>query len=98
MGIYIKNIDIPIEQEYIDIRIHADGTATMPIGEHPYYRQLEITRVPVPHGKLIDADKAKDDMDYVCNAGGWLEPVTKAVNEYVKRHLDRATTVIEAEE
>ena len=55
MGIYIKNIDIPIKQEYIDIRIHADGTATMPIGKHPYYRQLEIIRVPVPHGKLIDA-------------------------------------------
>ena len=57
MGIYIKNIDIPIKQEYIDIRIHADGTATMPIGKHPYYRQLEITKVLVPHGKLIDAKR-----------------------------------------
>ena len=57
-----------------------------------------LVEVPTPHGRLIDADKGKEAMDYVCDAGGWLEPVTEAVNEYVKRHLDKAPTVIEAEE
>ena len=57
-----------------------------------------LVEVPTPHGRLIDADKGKEAMDYVCDAGGWLEPVTEAVNKYVKRHLDKAPTVIEAEE
>ena len=43
--------------------------------------------------KLIDAGKFKDEMQYVCDAGGWLEPVTKAVTEYVKKQIDAQPTV-----
>ena len=43
--------------------------------------------------RLIDADKAIEHIDYVCNAGGWLEPVTTAVNEYVKKHINAEPTV-----
>lgn len=43
--------------------------------------------------RLIDADKFKDSMKYVCDAGGWLEPVTKAVTEYVKKQIDAQPTV-----
>lgn len=43
--------------------------------------------------RLIDADKFKDEMQYVCDAGGWLEPVTKAVTEYVKKQIDAQPTV-----
>ena len=43
--------------------------------------------------KLIDANKFKDEMQYVCDAGGWLEPVTKAVTEYVKKQIDAQPTV-----
>lgn len=43
--------------------------------------------------RLIDADVFKENMDYICDAGGWLEPVTKAVREFVKRHIDAQTTV-----
>ena len=35
----------------------------------------------------------KDEMQYVCDAGGWLEPVTKAVTEYVKKQIDAQPTV-----
>lgn len=43
--------------------------------------------------RLIDADVFKDSMDYICDAGGWLQPVTKAVTEYVKKQIDAQPTV-----
>lgn len=43
--------------------------------------------------RLIDADVFKKNMDYICDEGGWLEPVTKAVREFVKKHIDAQTTV-----
>lgn len=95
MGIYIKNIDIPTEQEYIDIRIHADGTVTMPIGKHPYYRQLEITRVPTPHGRLIDADEqVKLTKKWIPHPDAYIEKR----NADIVYYLEQADTVIEAEE
>ena len=97
MSVLVKDLEMP-GKGYIDVRIFRDGTAVIATGEKPYYRELKAVEVPTPHGDLIDVDKAKEDIDYVCDAGGWLEPVTKAVNEYVKRHLDKAPKVIEAEE
>lgn len=43
--------------------------------------------------RLIDADVFKENMDYVCGAGGCLEPVTSSVIEFVKRHIDAQTEV-----
>lgn len=43
--------------------------------------------------RLIDADKFKDNMKYVCDSGGWLEPVTTAVKEYVVKNIDAQPTV-----
>ena len=44
-------------------------------------------------GRLIDADVFKENMDYVCTMGGWLEPISSAITEYVKKHIDAQTTV-----
>lgn len=43
--------------------------------------------------RLIDADAFKEHMDYVCDAGGWMQPVTSAVIEYVKKNIDAEKTV-----
>lgn len=43
--------------------------------------------------KLIDAEIFKENMDFICDAGGCLEPVTKAVREFVKNHIDGQTVV-----
>ena len=43
--------------------------------------------------RLIDADKFKDSMKYVCDSGGWLEPVTTAVKDYVVKNIDAQPTV-----
>jgi len=42
--------------------------------------------------RLIDADVFKKNMDYVCTMGGWLEPISSAITEYVKKHIDAQTT------
>ena len=42
---------------------------------------------------LIDAEIFKENMDFICDAGGCLEPVTKAVREFVKYHIDGQTVV-----
>ena len=56
-----------------------------------------ITVLPERHGRLVDADAFKENMNYVCSAGGWLEPVTSAVTEYVKKHIDAQTVIVPAD-
>ena len=99
MSVLIKGMNIPKSCAECD-----DDMLRMVIGcplyESDTARAVDcpLVELPTPHGRLIDADKAKEYMDYVCDAGGWLEPVTKAVNEYVKKHIDAGPTIIEAEE
>ena len=53
MGVYIKGMGMPIDENETIIRIQPDGTVLDQYGHH-----LAITAVPVPpHGKLIDADE-----------------------------------------
>lgn len=41
----------------------------------------------------IDADDFRERMDMICDAGGYLQPITEAVREYVKTMIDRQPTV-----
>lgn len=41
----------------------------------------------------IDADDFRERMDMICDAGGYLQPITEAVREYVKIMIDRQPTV-----
>ena len=43
--------------------------------------------------RLIDADDFKEKIKCVCDAGGWLEPVTTAIKEYICKQVDYQTTV-----
>ena len=93
MGVYIKGLKLPSAERQGELLILTDDGRCVDMFSGEY----EAVELP-PHGRLIDADKAKEHMDYICDAGGWLEPVTKAVNEYVKKHIDAEPTIIEAEE
>ena len=42
--------------------------------------------------RLIDADDFKEKIKGVCDAGGWLEPVTTAIKEYICKQVDYQTT------
>lgn len=53
--ILIKNMEIPKDYKYVDVRIFCDGTATTASAEEPFYKKMDVVEVP-PHGRLIDAD------------------------------------------
>lgn len=42
--------------------------------------------------RLIDADNLRDRIINVCDAGGWLEPVTSAIREYFCKQIDAQET------
>ena len=54
--ILIKNMEIPKDSKYVDVRIFRDGWATTASVEEPFYKKMDVVEVPTPHGKLIDAD------------------------------------------
>ena len=56
MSILIKDMEIPKDYKYVDIRIFRDGTATTASAEEPFYKKMDVVEVPTPHGRLIDAD------------------------------------------
>ena len=63
MTVLIKGLKMP-EKEYVDIRIFSNGTATTATGTPPYFKELDVTEVPVPHGRLIDAIDALTNTMY----------------------------------
>ena len=81
MGVYIKGIDIPKEDELIYLVIRNDGIvecvksiAGSRDGEEPTtlieIEKAKATYIPEPHGRLIDADVLKDEL-------------TKAIPQYI---------------
>lgn len=88
MSVLIKNLQIP-KNEYIDVRIFSDGTASTPTNENPYYRNLEVIELPTPHGRLIDADEVKKHKKH---SDEFAENIVAVF------YIDRTSTVIEAEE
>jgi len=54
--------------------------------------------LPEQHGDLIDRDHFKENLDMVCDAGGWLEPVTQSVTVYCKKQVDAEKAIVQATE
>lgn len=57
-----------------------------------------IGELPEQHGDLIDRDHFKENLDMVCDAGGWLEPITQAVRVYCKKQVDAEKAIVPATE
>ncbi len=93
MGVYLKDLKLP-DGDPITINIYRDGSW---VDAYTTEDGMAID-VPEPHGRLIDAVLFKENMDYVCDAGGWLEPVTTAVKDYVRKNIDSQSTVIPGSE
>ena len=53
--ILIKNMGIPKDYKYVDVRIFRDGTATTSTAENPFYKKMDVIEVP-KHGRLIIED------------------------------------------
>lgn len=104
MSILIKDMEIPKDYKYVDVRIFRDGTATTSSAEHPFYKKMDVVEVPTPHGRLIDADELdirrreqQAWQDYEHNPDNeYLEGVKDGLHEASKQ-LSTAMTIIEAE-
>lgn len=56
-----------------------------------------ICSLPEGYGDLVDRNRFKDHIDQVCDAGGWLEPVTSAVRDYIKKQIDVEKAIVPAD-
>ena len=107
MSVLIKGIEMPTncyECEFVDI---LPTCPCQKMADEDFWNNVSLAveghkdcpLVPVPpHGRLIDADRFKERMDFICDAGGCLEPVTKSVREFVKHWIDAQEDVIPSEE
>ena len=92
MSILIKGMEMPEEDNWRSIRIYPDGTIGRPIGFGDYALVEGAKAIPVPpHGRLIDADAIRADIDE-------KRPGRSYEDAWALTVLDSATTVLEAEE
>ena len=57
MGVYIKNMEMPINEPLL-VKINPDGSVSTTARND--YQKYEAIPVPEPHGRLIDADALAD--------------------------------------
>lgn len=94
-GIYIQRMEMPEEGTYEAVfYIGPNGKAEIAVspgeGEVGYWKEYQVISVP-SHGRLIDADAARDEIDRVrpgrCYEDAWALTV-----------MDNAPTIITAED
>ena len=84
MSILIKGIDLPKDAQAIQISYWTkDGHY---IAES--YPPSRIVEIPTPHGRLIDADKLRENIEEVDRPDGYTALV----------HIKYAPTILESEE
>jgi len=60
MSIFIKNLNVP-DKYPVKVIINPSGKAFVDYG--PYFETLEAVGVPAPHGRLIDADALRYEIE-----------------------------------
>ena len=97
MSILIKELHLPAERLYpLHLTIYSDGSVFC--GHGIGKRSYEAIEVPVPHGRLVDADALEDDDPNVCNSfmrDGYVESCEWG---YSHEQIKSAPTIIPAEE
>ena len=100
MSIVIKDMEIPENERYVDVRIFADGRATTATGERPFYREMDVIELP-PHGRLIDADRLNETMrgtlELLIKDTGLQEPYLFAAFSTLGEMVKDTPTILEAE-
>ena len=89
MSVLIKGLRMPTEDEII-IRIQPSGAILDQCGHRILQKAIQVP----PHGRLIDADALKDLYHYNTHDSD----IDKAWTGNIRRSIDSAPTVLEAEE
>ena len=85
MSVVIYGVGIPVEREWVDVRIFRNGTAIV-TGERAHREEHKVIFLP-PHGRLVDADAL-----LASDLGG--EPYKSVI----RRVLMQAPTIIPADD
>ena len=93
MSIILKGIDMPKEGEHIVTLIKSNGKCSYWKQDTEYgicepMQTVEAIQIPTPHGRLIDADKLRENIEEVDRPDGYTALV----------HIKYAPTILKAEE
>ena len=89
MSIILKGIELPKEGEDITLEINHKGEVRVYSTElKETDTDAEAIQIPTPHGRLIDADKLRENIEEVDRPDGYTALV----------HIKYAPTILKAEE
>lgn len=91
MSVLIKDMEMPEDGAVLVVKHDDDGKAYIKYAGMMGYH-MELVELPEKHGRLIDADKLKEEFPKDTD---WEYPVN--TNCYVCESIENAPTVIEAE-
>lgn len=95
--ILIKNMEIPKDSKYVDVRIFRDGWATTASVEEPFYKKMDVVEVPTPHGRLVDCDEVFQRLKRFSIANPYLQEQIDSDLCALVRWFGTAPTIIEGE-
>ena len=89
MGVFIKGMEMPKDDNWITVRIYPDGTCGRPdaYGDCALYNGAKAVPVP-PHGDLIDRDALETDTEWDDREDGYIS--------YSRVAIECAPTIIES--
>ena len=96
MGVYI-GMEMPTD-DMKNIMILADGRVFQFSGYGNPKPLGTAVPVPEPHGRLIDADKLKETLDYYIREAGWSDEINKALSWVKDEFIDSEQAIIPASE
>lgn len=97
MSIFIKGIELPKTGTALNLHIFPDGTVCERIAERSIQLPYKAEEIPVPHGRLIDADERIEVQMYDEEYEEWTLKTT-TVADYLCYASDMAPVIIDAEE
>lgn len=95
--ILIKNMEIPKDCKYVDVRIFNNGIATTSSAEEPFYKKMDVVEVSTPHGRLVDCDEVFQRLKLFSIANPYLQEQIDSDLCALVRWFGTAPTIIEAE-
>ena len=109
MSILIKGFEIPTrcaECRLSTVHSFNDRPLCDVLVEYMSYGEWETKRldncplieVPEPHGRLIEADKLKETLDYYIREAGWSDEINKALSWVKDEFIDSEQAIIPASE
>lgn len=96
MGLYIPDLRLPADGDFeLWIAVRKDGSFIYNVRGDWRGGKQKVFIVP-PHGRLIDADKFKETLDYYISEAGWGNEINKALIWVKDEFIDSEQTVISA--